>query len=48
MRKRRNGRGCIAASFGLGLFLAVCFPSEYLVVVLAILITVCGFCLCKR
>lgn len=48
MRKRRNGKGCIAAAFGLGLFLAVCFPAECLVVILSIIIIVCGFILCKR
>lgn len=48
MRKRKKSYGGVAASFGIGLFLAICFPAKYLVVILAIAVTVCGLILCGK
>lgn len=49
MKKRRgnNSLGLIFAMLGLGLVLAIIFPSKFLVVVLSVALIVSGIALCK-
>lgn len=48
MRRRRNcGLGVILVSFGIGLFIACCFPSSFLVAVIAAAIILIGIAICK-
>lgn len=43
MRRRRNcGLGIVMVSFGIGLFIACCFPSSFLVAVIATVIILIG------
>ncbi|MBR1811292.1 MAG: hypothetical protein IJ766_06565 [Clostridia bacterium] len=48
MNRRKKSHGWKAAAFGAGLFLALCLPAKYLVVVLAAMIIVCGILLAVR
>ena len=47
--KRHNSccKGFIVISFGAGLFLAYCFPTKFLIVILACLLIVAGCILLK-
>ena len=48
MRRRRNcGLGVILVSFGIGLFIACCFPSSFLVAVIAVAIVFIGIAVCR-
>lgn len=47
MRCRRTQMGSILIAFGAGLFLAFCFPSNYLVIILAIIVFLCGLLLSR-
>ena len=46
--KRKNGaRGFVVAAFGIGLFLAYCFPSKVIIITLAVMLIVAGVFLLK-
>lgn len=47
MRRQNCSKGFIVISFGVGLFLAYCFPTKILVIALAILLIAAGFFLLK-
>gem|GEM_PF-769401 len=42
LRFRRANFGTVLIAFGAGLFLAFCFPSHYLVIILAVIVFLCG------
>ena len=49
MRRRgRNDRGLIFAAFGAGMLLALCFPTKFMLFVLAFLLVVLGVFCCFR
>lgn len=49
MRRKRNyGLGIILVSFGIGLFIACCFPSSFLVAVIALVIILIGIAICRN
>ena len=49
MRKHRNcAWGIILVSFGIGLFIACCFPSSFLVAVIAVALVLIGVAICKN
>lgn len=47
MRRHNGSKGFIVISFGLGLFLAYCFPTKVLIIALAVLLIAAGFILLK-
>ena len=49
MRRRRiNDRGLIFAAFGAGMLLALCFPTKFMLFVLAFLLVVLGVISCFK
>ena len=42
MRRRNTARGFAVAAFGIGLFLAYCFPGKFIIITLAVLLVVAG------
>lgn len=48
MKKKHNcSKGLIVISFGLGLFLAYCFPSKVLIIALALMLIGSGIILLR-
>lgn len=47
MRRKCSGKGICVISFGLGLFLAYCFPSKFIIVALAVLLVISGLLLLR-
>lgn len=47
MRRKRSGKGSCVIAFGLGLFLAYCFPSKFIIVSLAVLLVISGLLLLR-
>lgn len=47
MRRRNVARGLAVTAFGLGLFLAYCFPGKFIIITLAVLLVVAGVLLIR-
>ena len=42
MRKRTSVKGVILIAFGVGLFLAYCFPTKFIIIALAVTLVLVG------
>lgn len=42
MRKRSSVKGVILIAFGVGLFLAYCFPTKFIIIALAVTLVLVG------
>ena len=47
-RKRISDRGLLFAAFGVGMLLALCFPTKFMLFVVAFLLVVLGVISCFR
>ena len=47
MKMRRAARGFMITAFGVGLFLAYCFPSKFIIISLAVLLVAAGVFIIK-
>lgn len=47
MRRRNGAKGFTVAAFGVGLFLAYCFPSKVIIIALAVMLIVAGIFILK-
>ena len=47
MRMRRAAKGFIITAFGIGLFLAYCFPSKFIIISLAVILVAAGIFIIK-
>ncbi len=47
MRVKRAARGFMIAAFGIGLFLAYCFPSKFIIISLAVMLVAAGVFIIK-
>ena len=47
MKKHNSSKGFIVISFGVGLFLAYCFPVKILIIALAVMLICAGVILLK-
>ena len=44
---RRAAKGIVITAFGLGLFLAYCFPSKFIIIALAVMLVAAGVFIMK-
>ena len=42
MKRRNRVRGFSVAAFGIGLFLAYCFPGKFIIITLAVMLVAAG------
>ena len=47
MRRSMAAKGFTVAAFGVGLFLAYCFPSKFIIISLAVLLVAAGILIMK-
>ena len=47
MKMRRAAKGFVITAFGVGLFLAYCFPSKFIIISLAVLLVAAGVFIIK-
>lgn len=47
MRQKKAARGFMVTAFGVGLFLAYCFPSKFIIISLAVLLVLAGVFIIK-
>lgn len=47
MRINKAAKGFMVTAFGIGLFLAYCFPSKFIIVALAVLLVIAGIFIIK-
>ena len=47
MRKRSGAKGFAVTAFGVGLFLAYCFPSKAIIITLSVMLIIAGVFLLK-
>ena len=47
MKMRRAAKGFVVSAFGIGLFLAYCFPSKFIIIALAVMLVVAGIFIIK-
>ena len=47
MRRRNFAKGLSVAAFGVGLFLAYCFPSKVIIIALAVMLIAAGVLILK-
>lgn len=47
MKHSNSSKGLIVTAFGIGLFLAYCFPSKFIIISLAVMLVIAGIFLVK-
>ena len=47
LKLRRAARGFAVTAFGVGLFLAYCFPSKFIIITLAVMLVAAGIIIIK-
>ncbi|MBQ7689137.1 MAG: hypothetical protein IJT27_07980 [Clostridia bacterium] len=47
MRRKNVAKGFAVAAFGIGLFLAYCFPTKFIIVALAVMLIAAGVLILK-
>ncbi len=47
MRHNKAAKGFMVTAFGVGLFLAYCFPSKFIIISLAVLLVLAGVFIIK-
>ena len=47
MRMKRAAKGFVVIAFGIGLFLAYCFPSKFVLIALAVMLVTAGVFIIK-
>ena len=47
MKHSNSSKGLIVSAFGVGLFLAYCFPSKFIIISLAVMLVVAGIFLVR-
>lgn len=47
MGRKKNNKGIIFVTLGLGLLISLILPQKVIIILLAIALVMCGFSLCK-
>lgn len=47
MKHSNNSKGLVVTAFGIGFFLAYCFPSKFIIISLAVILVIAGIFLVK-
>ncbi len=47
LKLRRAAKGFVVMAFGVGLFLAYCFPSKFIIIALAVMLVAAGIFIIK-